>query len=369
MGRSARGLRIEGALDPSGSTVSVTLRDDGRIGGPADRVDRVLDASGLTIEPGFVDLQVNGGFGHHLTTDPERMWDVGSRLAGHGVTAFLATLTSASIDEARAADAVLVAGPPVGWSGAIPLGLHLEGPALSRAFRGAHPEERLAEPTGAIVREWSKLRSLRLITLAPELPGAIEAIERLRGAGVVVSIGHTGASPDQVRAAADAGASMATHLFNAMAPFHHRDPGVVGAALNDDRLTIGLIADGVHVDPVALALAWRAAGPGRIALTGDVVAELGVAGATARTSDGVLAGGTTPFHQVRRICLDAVGADAPVPRVTSTNAGRVLGETDRGRLEAGARADVVLLAAGGEPAVTIVGGRAAHDPESRFSSG
>ena len=336
-----------------------------------DRVDGVgvVDGYGLSVEPGFVDLQVNGGFGHHLTTDPERIWEVGAGLTAHGVTAFLPTLISASTEEARAADGVLAAGPPDGWAGAVPLGLHLEGPALSPVFRGAHVEDRLVEPTAAVTGAWRQLSSLRLVTLAPELPGATAAIERLRSAGVVVSIGHTGAGSREVAAAVDAGASMATHLFNAMAPFHHRDPGVVGAVLNDDRLAVGLIADGRHVAPEALALVWRIAGSHRVVLTGDVVASLGVGSVAARTPAGRLAGGTTPFHQVRATFLAAVRRTAGVPAVTSTNACRLLGDFGRGTLDPGAPADLVLLDGQGTPAVTLVGGRVVHDPDRRFSRG
>jgi N-acetylglucosamine-6-phosphate deacetylase len=329
----------------------------------------VLDASGLVIEPGFVDVQVNGGFGHDLTTGPDRVWDVGAGLARHGLTAFLPTLMSPAIEEAQAADRVLAAGPPAGWSGAVPLGLHLEGPALAPERRGAHDPDRLSAPTPALVSRWLELSNLAMVTLAPELPGALVAIPRLREAGVVVSIGHSEAPGALVRAATDAGATMVTHLYNAMAPFHHRDPGVVGAVLGDDRLAVGLIADGRHVAPDALTLAWRAAGPGRILLTGDAVAGLGADGDgdVARTADGTRAGGTTPFPRVRRTFLAAIGVELDVSGATSTNACRVLGATDRGSTVPGARADLVLLDPHGEPGATVVGGRVVHDPEGRLS--
>ena len=366
---SPRGLRIDGAVDSTGMSGSVTIGPYGRIRPPGEAAGRRLDASGLRIESGFVDLQVNGGFGHLFTTDPDAIWPVGEGLVAHGVTAFLPTLISASVHEARAADAVLQAGPPDGWIGAIPLGLHLEGPALSLAHRGAHPAERLADPTPDLVGQWLELRSVRLVTLAPERPGALDATRRLTAAGVAVSVGHTGATVEEVRLAVDAGASMTTHLFNAMAPFHHREPGAVGAVLNDDRLAVGVIADGVHVHPEALAVIWRAAGPERIVLTGDVVAGLGQDLPAARRSDGVLAGGTTPFHHVRRTFLDATDSGPTQSKVTSTNACRVLACTDRGTLDIGNRADLVLLDAGGDPTLTIVGGRVACDPEGLLSRG
>jgi N-acetylglucosamine-6-phosphate deacetylase len=370
-------------VGPDGETMSLTIPADGSVAEPSDPVDDVVDGTGWTIEPGFVDLQVNGGFGHHFTTDPERIWDVGAGLVAHGVTAFLPTLISPSIGEARAADAVLAAGPPEGWVGAKPLGLHLEGPALNPVFRGAHPGDRLAEPTTARVGEWLALEHLQLVTLAPELPGAFSAIERLAEAGVVASIGHTAATAQEVRAAADAGATMVTHLFNAMRPFHHRDPGPIVAALTDNRLTVGLIADGVHVAPEALDLAWRAAGPDRVMLTTDAVTGLGIEDSeAARLNDGTLAGGTTPFHEVRRTFREAVAGDrarpmgsptnatsatsvaAPrgtavqtetsIPRVTSTNARRVIDEATAPGTD---RADVVVLDGGGLPRATVVSGR------------
>lgn len=362
-------FRIEGVTDPAGVAVSVTVLGDGRMGGPADPVDRVVDGSGMTVESGFVDLQVNGGFGHDFTADPARIWDVAARLPEHGVTAFLPTLISPTIAEARAADAVLAAGPPDGWVGAIPLGLHLEGPALNPVLRGAHPADRLVEPTDGVVGEWLGLDHLRLVTLAPELPGALAAIDRLVEAGVTASIGHTAATAAQVTSAADAGATMVTHLFNAMAPFHHREPGPIGAALTDDRLFIGVIADGIHVAPEALALAWRAAGPERIILTTDAIAGLGTAvvadphGRKLVESSGgqVLAGGTTPFHEVRHTFIDAIAGDTRfvpgcVTGAASANALRLLGV---GANEQDPLIDFVVLDSGGRPTITGVSGRLA----------
>ncbi|MEL7208076.1 MAG: N-acetylglucosamine-6-phosphate deacetylase, partial [Actinomycetota bacterium] len=206
------------------------------------------------------------------------------------------------------------------------VGLHLEGPAIARAHRGAHPSERLVEPTAAVVGAWTELDALRMVTLAPELPGAVAATERLVEAGVVVSIGHTGADRAQVAEVVDAGATSVTHLFNAMAPFHHRDPGVIGAVLDDDRLSVGLIGDGIHVAPEAIALAWRAAGPERIVLTTDAVAGLGTDDPVAELADGTLAGGTTPFDQVVRVVEAAIGHPPP-ESITAGNARKLLGLT------------------------------------------
>jgi N-acetylglucosamine-6-phosphate deacetylase len=363
---------VVGAVGPDGAPITPVIDAQGRLGdrAPGRAAEApLIDGAGLSVEPGFVDLQVNGGFGHDLTVSPDRVWDVGTGLAAHGVAAFLPTLVSPSTAQARSAADVLCAGPPPGWIGAVPLGLHLEGPALSPSFAGAHPPSRLVEPTPAVVDGWLGLDGVKLVTLAPELPGALEAIRRLRSAGVAVAVGHTGAGAARIEAAADAGATMVTHLFNAMTPFHHRDPGPVAAVLDDDRLTVGLIADGVHVAPAALGLAWRAAGPDRIALTGDTVAALGTGPEVGRTAAGALAGGATSYDRVRWTFLGAIGAAGPVPAVTAANACRVLGESDRGTLAPGARADLVLLDGGGRPVVTVVGGRVVHDPGGRFRSG
>src|SRR5205823_986482 len=162
--------------------------------------------------------------------------------------------------------------------GAAAIGLHLEGPLLSPARGGAHDPRAIAAADATlddVLDELMTTRAVRLVTLAPERRGALVLTRRLVEAGVTVSLGHTDASFDQMIAGADAGATLATHLYSAMSPFHHRAPGAVGAALTDERLTVTLIADGVHALPAALNLALRAKGPGRVALVTDAVAAAG----------------------------------------------------------------------------------------------
>src|SRR5690606_19494402 len=182
-----------------------------------------------------------------------------------GVTSFLPTLVSSPLEEMERAAAwpELAAAAPAG--GARALGLHLEGPLLAPQRAGAHDRAVIeaAEADPGLLDRMLALPHLRLVTLAPERPGALDRIARLVAAGITVSLGHTDADRDAVRAAASAGARLVTHLYNAMSGFAHRAPGAVGAALTDDRLVLGLIADGVHADPDAVALAVRAAGPGR----------------------------------------------------------------------------------------------------------
>ncbi len=162
-------------------------------------------------------------------------------------------------------------------SGATPLGLHLEGPLISAARAGAHARAAIDAATPELIESAVARGSVCMVTLAPERPGALALIERLRAQGVTVSLGHTDASAAELRAGIDAGALMVTHLFNAMSRFTHRAPGAVGAALVDDRVVAGLIADGVHVDPVAIQLALAAKGCGGLALVTDATAAAGMA--------------------------------------------------------------------------------------------
>jgi N-acetylglucosamine-6-phosphate deacetylase len=231
---------------------------------------------------GYLDLQVNGAAGHDLTEDPESVWAVGEALVKYGVSAFLPTLVSPSwvvVDRARQA---LAAGPPAGYGGADVLGWHVEGPFLSPARAGAHHPASLQAPDHGVVADWSPATGVRLATLAPELPGALAVVERLVANGVVVSAGHSAATFEQAKAGFDAGIRAVTHLFNAMSPLDHRDPGLPGAALVDPRVTIGLIPDGLHVHPAVVKLVRAAVGADRLAIVTDAIAALGMAPGTYR---------------------------------------------------------------------------------------
>lgn len=330
------------------------------------------DLGGLTVLPGRIDLQVNGAYGHDLTADPATVWAVGERLPATGVTAFLPTLVSPAPDVVARAIEVLAAGPPDGWRGAVPLGWHVEGPFLDPAHRGTHPADAIRDVDLDLLETWAASGHVRLVTLAPERPGGLEAVALLAGRGVVVSAGHSGATYEQAMAAFDAGATFATHLFNAMPPLHHRDPGLPGAALDRPDVTVGLIADGLHLHPATLRLVHRAAGPDRIALVTDAMAAAGmpdgayvlgpvrvlVRGGVARLAgtEGAPDGGPedgTPFDQrpiaggtahlldvVRATVAAGVGLVDAVAAAGATPAA-VLGRADVGALAAGRRADVV----------------------------
>ncbi|MEO8212636.1 MAG: hypothetical protein ABI560_05560, partial [Myxococcales bacterium] len=249
---------------------------------PARLPPRCLDAA--FVAPGFVDLQVNGGFGWEVGGDPGALRALAQRLPATGVTTFLPTLISAREEDYRRAFAAFRAASAAAASGtgadshlvgARMAGMHLEGPLLAVARAGAHETAPIEAATAAMLERLVDPLVVRLVTLAPERAGAMALIVSLKARGVLTSLGHTDAPFDTFIQGVDAGATLATHLFNAMSPFHHRYPGATGAALIDDRLTALLIADGVHCHPAAFSLAARVKGPQRLALVTDAIAAAG----------------------------------------------------------------------------------------------
>jgi N-acetylglucosamine-6-phosphate deacetylase len=351
------------------------------------RVDTVLDATGLVVAPGFIDLQCNGALGVDLTSDPDRLGDVAAGLPRWGVTAWLPTVVTSPPAVRLAALRALREHRDVesGAVGATPLGLHLEGPFLAPARRGAHDPDLLAAPALALVdaEGWSRAARVALVTLAPELPGALDVVRALVDRGVVVAAGHTSATATQARAGLDAGVTGVTHLFNAMGGLHHRAPGLAGVALTDPRPQVGLIADGVHVDPTVVALAARALGD-RMVLVSDAVAALGVghaggaparslgslpvdvpadgAGEAARLADGTLAGSVLSLDRALRNLMAFAGVDlAGAVRAVTAAPAALLGLPDRGVIAPGAVGDLVLLTPDGHVVATVVGGQVAYD--------
>lgn len=224
---------------------------------------------------GFTDLQVNGGWGHDFTADPASIWEVGRRLPETGVSAFLPTIVSAPYEVADAAIDVLRAGPPDGYAGADPIGLHIEGPWISPDWKGAHNFHHLRLPDPGVARRWADSGVVRVVTLAPELDQAFAVAAELEAGGVVVSAGHSGSDFDTASRALSGPWSAVTHLFNQMTPFHHRAPGLVGAALLSDR-PCGVIVDGIHSDPAAVRFAWEVLGPDRFFLVTDGMQATGL---------------------------------------------------------------------------------------------
>ena len=214
------------------------------------------------VAPGFIDLQVNGGFGVEVGEDPEAIRTLAARLPETGVTAFLPTVITSPSEFYPKAIAAFEAAKDA--PGARPLGLHVEGPFLSPQRHGAHRRDLIESADPRLLDTLLESDAVRLVTLAPERPDAPELIRRLKARGILVSLGHTDATYEQFEAGVAAGARMATHLYNAMSPFGHRAPGAIGAALLDDRVTVGLIADGVHSHRASLQLAYRSQAPRHI---------------------------------------------------------------------------------------------------------
>lgn len=303
--------------------------------------------------PGFVDLQVNGFGGvDFLDADTAAYARAGEALLETGVTAYLPTLITSPENQILAAMREV----PLGESRPRILGMHLEGPFLSPNRLGTHEASARRDPDPALLDRLLDGGPVRLMTLAPELPGADGLIDRLLERGVAVSLGHSDATAAQANAAFDRGARAVTHLFNAMRPFLHRDPGIVGAALARDDVVVSIILDGIHLAPETAMVAWRAAG-GRLALVTDAITAAGVADGsysfgnldvrvhegTVRGPDGVLAGSVlTMIEAVRNLHALGVPLEDALGAASSTPA-RVLGDPSLGRIGIGLPADLVVL--------------------------
>lgn len=308
--------------------------------------------------PGFIDLHSHGGGGLDFATADERLAEAVDTHARRGTTATLLSLVSAPhevlVDQLDRLAAAASSTPGV-------LGLHLEGPYLAAARCGAHRPEFLQAPTAGAVRELLDAAQGRLVqvTVAPELPGATDAIAALVAAGVRVAVGHTDADYDQTRAAFDAGASLLTHAFNAMPGLHHRAPGPVLAALETDHVTLEVINDTVHVHPALVRLLFDRA-PGRVALVSDAMAGAGSADGTYRLGDqevrveagvarlagrSTIAGSAITVLDAIRHAVQDVGVDPAVAVDAATRVpAAVIGVDDaRGHIEVGAIADIVMV--------------------------
>lgn len=362
------------------------LTDGGRIVavGPAEHLAcppdaQVIDADGLLLTPGFIELQFNGGFGHDFTDDPTSIWPVAAQLPQHGVTAFLPTIITAPLEKSAAGRRVLAAGRPDGTRGATPLGLHIEGPFLNPEKKGAHNPNYLRLASLDAVQDWSPENGVRLVTLAPELPGALPVIEALSSRGVLVSSGHSAATYDQALAGFDAGIRYGTHLFNAMPTLLARDPGLVGALLTDDRPFVGLIADGIHTHPAMIKLVWQALGPRRLNLVTDAMSALGmppgkhllgdyevfVDDTSCRLATGSLAGSILSMDQALRnlVAITGCALEEALQPMTTT-AARALGlEQARGQIAPGFVADLVLLSPDLHVRGTVVAGELVYTAE------
>jgi len=329
------------------------------------------------ILPGFVDLQVNGSHGIDvMNAAPDALATLSRHLAREGATAWMPTAVTASIEKIAQvhesiAGAIENSRRDNSADAAAILGMHLEGPFISPLRLGAHPALNL-EPRGDSFQRVLAMRALRLITLAPELPGGFDAIRRLAARAVVVSIGHTNATLEEANAGIAAGARMFTHLFNAMRPLNHRDPGVIAAALAPSPALAAIIPDGVHVHPAVLRLASRARGKDGMILVTDKVALAkastseknagrargSIRDGAARLDDGTLAGSIISMLDGVRVMVERAGVsigDAAV--MAATNPANLVGAGDRGRIQIGARADLIVLSRTLELKSVFIAGR------------
>ena len=366
------GVRVvtpTGVLDPG------WLRVDGeRIAelgaGPPPHGD-ALELGGRWLLPGFVDMHVHGGGGAgYPSGDPEEARTAAAFHRSHGTTTTVASLVTAAPAELERAIRALT---PLVRDGEL-AGIHLEGPYLSPDHPGAHDPALLRAPDpdelAGLLDDGAG--AVRMVTLAPELPRGLELVRRTVDAGAVAAVGHTGATYDQARAAFDAGARVATHLFNAMRPLHHREPGPALAALEDARVTVEIINDGLHLHDAVAAHALATAGPERTALVTDAMVAAGmpdgryrlgsmevdvVRGAARLSGGGSIAGSRLTMDvALRRAVRELAVPIADAARAAATTPARVLGLDDVGALAAGRRADLVVLDGELELTAVMAGG-------------
>lgn len=329
----------------------------------------VIDNLDRVIVPGFMDLHIHGAAGHDLMeATPEAVAAVSTYLARHGTTAYLATTVTASLDRTlHAAQGLgeIIRASSHGASdkipGAQPVGIHFEGPFLNAKKRGAHPASQIRPPSTEILEKLlaAAAGTARIFTLAPEVNGALTVLELARSRGLKIGIGHSNATYEEAERAIAAGATHAVHVYNAMRPFAHRDSGIIGAVLTDDRVNAELICDGVHVEPTAIRLLVRTKGLERVILVSDSLSGAGmpdgnyrlgnftvhVAGGVCRTVEGNLAGSTITLDAAVRNLSNFTGLSYQECLACATlNAARVLGlEKHKGVIEPGADADLAVL--------------------------
>lgn len=351
---------------PSGVREADLLLADGRIAAighdlalPAGT--ETVDAQGGWVLPGFIDTHVHGGLdADTMHATPEALATISVHLARHGVTGWVPTLFACPADALDRVLAAIAQAMDREGPGARILGAHLESSFIAPKFKGAQPPEALRPIEDPALREVIRRHAavIRIVTLAPELAGATELIHELVTLGIRVSIGHTDATYEKAVAGAQAGATRVTHLCNAMRPFHHREPGTVGAALVQDGLDAELIADLVHVHPAGIQIAYRCKGAERLMLVSDALMGTGLPPGThtldgreiqigpdvARLPDGTIAGSIITLDRALRNVVTEAGIPiADAARMAASTPAKSLGYGDRGAIEIGMRADLALL--------------------------
>ena len=338
--------------------------------------DHVIKTDSKWITPGLIDIHVHGSnFADTMDANPDTYQNLNSYFASKGVTAYLLTTGTASeSDITKAIDGFVKASPTGG--GAVPLGIHLEGPYLCEERKGAQPAIHLRNPKPEEYQKWFDSGVIRLMTIAPELDGAMELIKEGVKQGVEFAVGHSVASYDEMVEAFDAGLRQATHIFNGMNPLHHRQPGVVGAVLADNRTYAQIIADGVHVHPAVVKILVKTKGIDRTILITDAIRAAGlgngeydllgqkviVKDGVARIASGSLAGSVLTMDQgVRNLMsfCDIPFAEA-IRMATLTPARSLNLQNERGALEPGLRADITIFNSDYFIDTTIVGGEVVY---------
>ena len=358
-------------LIEKGRIQSVHLTDETSTSHSAE----VMDLSGKYLVPGFVELQLNGGFGFDFTSSPESIWKVASKMARFGVTSFLPTIITSPLETVAKAQEVVTRDPGSDFYGARPLGLHAEGPFLNALKKGTHPEELLLEPSLDRIQNWSVENGIKLVTLAPELPNALPVIRELVKRGVVVSAGHSNATYEEAIKGFEAGITYGTHIFNAQSPLNHRNPGLVGALLSNKTIPVGIVTDGVHVHPAAVDIVWQIKKSEYLTVVTDALVGLGmppgeytfgnfeiiVDDKIAKKPDGTISGSILGEDKGLRNLIEFTGCslEEALPTLTTTPA-RVLGLTDRGKIQVGYIADFVVLDKDLQVVTTITAGKIAY---------
>ncbi len=336
---------------------------------------RYLDLSDSIIAPGLIDIHVHGGAGHDVMQPGDgALARMEQHFAKHGVTSYCPTTVTAPLEATYSALDCLALAQSLPRNGdrAQPVGMHLEGPFLSHAKRGVHPPENLIEPSIELFEKMWEAASgkISLMTVAPELRGAAEMIREATSRGVCISLGHSDATFADAEAGIEAGGRHATHTFNAMRPLDHREPGILGAVLTDDRVTADLIADGIHVHPEMVRLLLRAKGPAGAVLITDAISATGMGDGKFRLGnfevevkgdhceyEGKLAGSVLTLDRALRNVTQFAGWSLQQSlRLATLNPAKVLGRNDIGVIAAGAKADFVVLSREGEVQRTIIGG-------------
>jgi len=346
----------EGSILLGGGSIREVSPDDSLLA----EAEEVHEHEDSLLLPGFVDLQVNGAFGVDVATEPFRLAELSESLISTGTTAYLPTVISSTESHYERVMPGIAAAIGLPAAGAEALGIHLEGPFINLSKRGAHAAAHVAAPDPGLLLRLLDLGPVRMITLAPELDGAGELMGLAASRGVVVSAGHSDAPFELAYRAFDDSVAGVTHLFNAMSAMHHREPGLPGAAFAHPRAVCGLIADGLHVHPEMVGLAFRMLGPDRLCLTTDAIAAAGMGdgeyrlatrsvfmdGRVPRLGSGAIAGSVLTMNEALRNILAFTGCTVPeAARMASSTPARLVGEGRRkGRLAPGYDADLTVLA-------------------------